>query len=143
MAPDCISRIVSCVVERALREPDVDDHALVGVVVAVEDQALERRRRVALRRRDALDDRLEDLGDAGALLGGREEHLLARDREDVLELLHHDLGLGRRQVDLVEDRDDRQSLAQREVDVGEGLRLDALGRVDDEDRALARLEASG
>ena len=32
---------------------------------------------------------------------------------------------------------------EREVDVGERLGLDALGRVDDEDRALAGLEASG
>ena len=79
-------------------------------------------------------------GDAGALLGRREEHLLARDREDVLELLHDDVGLGRGQVDLVDDRDDREALAQGEVDVGERLGLDALGGVDDEDRALARLE---
>ena len=128
------------VVERALRKPDVDDHALVGVVVAVEDQALQRRRRVAPGGRDALDDRLEDLRDAGSLFRGREEHLLAGDREDVLEFLHHDIRLSGGKVDLVEDRDDRQSLAQGEVDVGEGLRLDALGRVDHEDRALARLE---
>jgi hypothetical protein len=56
-----------------------------------------------------LHDRLEDLGDAGAVLRGGEDHLLARDREDVLQLLHHHLGLGRRQVDLVDDRDDRQA----------------------------------
>ena len=68
-------------------------------------------------------------------------HLLARDREDVLELVHDRLGVGRRQVDLVEDRDERQALAQGEVDVGEGLGLDALGGIDDEDRALAGLEA--
>ena len=123
------------------REPDVDDDALVRVVVGVEDERLERRRRVALRRRDALDDRLEELRHAGALLGRDEEHLLARDREGVLELVHDELGLGRRQVDLVEDRDDREALAQREVDVGERLGLDALGGVDDEDRALARLQA--
>ena len=51
-------------------------------------------------------------------------------------------GCGRRQVDLVEDRDDRQALAQGEVDVGQRLGLDALGGVDDEDRALARLQAA-
>ena len=77
---------------------------------------------------------------ADALLGRGEDHLFARDREDVLELLDHHVGLGRRQVDLVEDRDDREALAEREVDVREGLGLDALRGVDDEDRALARLE---
>ena len=71
----------------------------------------------------------------------REDDLLARDREDVLELVHDRLGLGRGQVDLVEDRDEREALAQREMDVGERLGLDALGGVDDEDRALAGLQA--
>ena len=73
----------------------------------------------------------------------REDHLLARDREDVLELLHDDArAAADGQVDLVDDRDDREALAQREVDVGERLGLDALRGVDDEDRALARLEAA-
>ena len=52
------------------------------------------------------------------------------------------VGLGRRQVDLVDDRDDRQVLAQGEVDVGQRLGLDPLGGVDHEDRALAGLQAA-
>ena len=129
------------VADRALGEPDVDDHALVGVVVAVEDQALERALRVALRRRDPGDDGLEDVGDARAVLGRGEDDLLARDGQHGLELLDDRVGVGRGQVDLVEDRDEREVLAHREVDVGQRLGLDALGRVDDEDRALAGLEA--
>jgi hypothetical protein len=101
----------------------------------------ERRLRVALRRRDALDDRLEDLGYAGPILGRSEEHLLARDGEDVLELLHDHLRIGRRQVDLVEDGHDRQPLAKGEMDVGQRLGLDPLRGVDHEDGALAGLEA--
>src|SRR5215208_608729 len=127
--------------ERSLGEPDIDDDALVRVVVAVEDQALDGERRVALRRRDAGDDGLEDLGDAGTVLGGGEDHLLARNREDVLELIHDRLGIGRRQVDLVEGGDQRQALAKREMDVGERLGLDSLRRVDDEDRPFTGLKA--
>jgi hypothetical protein len=37
--------------------------------MAVEDQALQRLARIALGSRDALDDRLEDLGDTGPVLG--------------------------------------------------------------------------
>ena len=69
-------------------------------------------------------------------------HLLARDREDVLQLLDDDVGLRRRQVDLVEDRDDHEVLAQREMDVGQRLGLDPLGGVDHEDGALAGLQAA-
>ena len=48
--------------------------------------------------------------------------------------------VGRRQVDLVDDRDDLEVVLDREIRVGERLRLDPLRRVDDEHRALARLE---
>src|SRR3954447_22087307 len=128
------------VLERARRESDVDDDALVRVVVAVEDEALQRLGGVALRRRDPRDDRLEDVRDAGPVLGRGEDDLLARDGQHVLELVHDRVGVRRRQVDLVEDRDEREVLPQREMDVGERLRLDALGGVHDEDRALTGLE---
>ena len=130
------------VVEGPGGQADVDDDALVLVVVGVEDERLERLRRVTLGRRDPSDDRLEDLVDPGALLGRGEDDLLARDGEDALELLHHDLRLRRGQVDLVEDRDDREVLAKGEMDVGQRLGLDALGGVDHEDGALAGLQAA-
>ncbi len=50
------------------------------------------------------------------------------------------LRLGRGQVDLVDHRHDRQVVVHREIGVGECLRLDALGRVHDEDRPLAGRE---
>ena len=49
-------------------------------------------------------------------------------------------GICLRQVDLVDDGDDLEVVLEREVRVGECLRLDALRRVDDEQRALARLQ---
>ena len=109
--------------------------------MAVEDEALDGLRGIALGRWHAGDDRLEDLGHAGPVLGAREDDLLARDRQHVLQLVHDRLGVRGRQVDLVEDRDEGQALADGEMDVGERLGLDALGRVDDEDRAFARLQA--
>ena len=50
------------------------------------------------------------------------------------------VGIGLREVDLVRDRDDLELVVEREVRVGERLRLDALRGVDEEQRALARLE---
>ena len=57
--------------------------------------------------------------------------------DHVLDLLLDPLRLGGRQVDLVEHRDDLVAGVERLVDVGEGLRLDPLAGVDDEQRALA------
>ncbi|MDQ1203685.1 hypothetical protein QE377_000044 [Microbacterium sp. SORGH_AS 862] len=52
------------------------------------------------------------------------------------------LGIRRRQVDLVQHRDDREVVLEREVQVRERLRLDALRRVHQQDRPLARRERS-
>ena len=40
------------------------------------------------------------------------------------------------QVDLIDDRQDLQTVIHRQIAVGKGLRLDALRGIDDEDRAL-------
>ena len=141
-APEPMRRIRSWSRSVPCGEPHVGHHALVLVVVGVEDEAPQRVGRPALRRRNAGDDRLEDLEDPRSLLGRREEHLLARDRENVLQLLDDDVRLGRGEVDLVDDRDDHEIVAQREMDVGQRLGLDPLGGIDHEDRALAGLQAA-
>ena len=82
-------------VDRPFGQADVGHHALVLVVVGVEHEPAKWRVRVPLRGRDAGDDRLEDLHDPRALLRGRQEHLLAGDRQDVLQLIHHHVGLQR------------------------------------------------
>ena len=57
------------------------------------------------------------------------------------ELLRRALDVGLREVDLVEHRHEREVRVEGQVEVREGLRLDPLRGVDDEDGALARGEA--
>ena len=59
------------------------------------------------------------------------------DPDHLLDLLPRALRLGARQVDLVDDRDDLEPGVDGQVGVREGLRLDALARVDHQQRALA------
>ena len=47
-----------------------------------------------------------------------------------------------REIDLVDDRDDLEAVVDREVGVRQRLRLDALRRVDEQQRAFARGERS-
>ena len=59
------------------------------------------------------------------------------DADHVLDLLAHALGLGGRQVDLVEHRHDFEIGIDRLIDIGERLRFHALARIDHQQRALA------
>ncbi len=67
---------------------------------------------------------------------------VGRNGQDVLELLFGQGDVGVRQVDLVDDRDDREVLLHRQVNVGDRLGLDPLGRVHDQQRAFAGAEAA-
>ena len=125
---------------RALDDADVRDHALVRVVVRVENQRLQRRRGVAFRRRDLVDDRLHDVADVLPGLRAHARRVLGRDADDVLDLLFDAVGVGAGQVDFIDDRHDLESRVDGEVRVRERLGFNPLARVDDEHGALARGE---
>ena len=87
------------------------------------------------RRRDPLDQRVENLLDAEAGLGRDAQHARRILAEQLGELDRDAVGIGLRQVDLVHDRDDLEVVLDREVGVRERLRLDPLRGVDDEQSA--------
>ena len=131
------------VAELAVDDADVGDHAAVGVVDRVEDQRPGRGVGVTDRGRGALDHLVEHLGDALAGLGTHPQDVSRLAADDVRDLLGVLLRVGARQVDLVEHGDDLEVGGEREVEVGQGLRLDALGGVDEKDRGLAGLQGPG
>ena len=90
----------------ALEDADQHDHAAVAVVPAVEDERLERRRRIALGRRHILDDALEQLLDAGPVLGAGGNGFGGVEADDFLDLRPRPGDVGAGQIDLVDDRDD-------------------------------------
>ena len=126
----------------AVDDADLDDHAAVGVVPGVEDQGLERRLGRSGGRRHAFDDRLEDVADADAFLGAGEDGAVGVEPDDLLDLPLGLVGHRAGQVDLVDDRDDLEVVVGGEVGVGERLRLHALRRIDQEQRALAGRRAT-
>ena len=86
---------------------------------------------------EALDDRLEDVAGAGAFLGAGEDRRRCVEADDVLDLALALVRLRARQVDLVDDRNDLEVVVDGEIGVGQRLRLDALRRVNQQQRALA------
>ena len=140
--PVDMTRILSPRSQDAVDHAHQRHHADIVVEPGIHDQRLHRRLRVALRRRDAGNDRLEQLRYALAGLGADAHGVLGVDADDLLDLGHDALGIGRRQVDLVDDRQHLEALLDRGVAIGDALRLDALGGIDHQQRALAGRQAA-
>ena len=92
---------------------------------------------------DEPDDLVQQVLDALAGLGAYPEDLAGVAADDPGEFGGIPVGLGGRQVDLVQHRDDLEVGVQRQVQVGQRLRLDALGGVDEKHGALAGGQAAG
>ena len=123
--------------QHAVDHADDDHDAAVGVVPGVEDQRLERRVGIALRRRNrsTIASRMSRTpmpSLALARIDGR-----GVEADDVLDLPLALVGLRARQIDLVDDRDDLEVVVHGQVGVGQRLRLDALRGIDHQQRALA------
>ena len=126
--------------DRAVDHAQVHDDAAVLVVLGVEDQRAQRVVGLALGRRDLLDDLVEQLGHAEARLRAHAERDRGVDADRVLDLFLDHIGPRVGQVDLVDDRQDLEVALDGEVGVGDGLGLDALAGVDEQQRALAGLQ---
>ena len=129
--------------ERAVDDLHVGHDTAVGVVDRVEDHRAGGGVLDADRGRHLADDLVQQLGHADAGLGGDPQDVLGLAADQIGQLGGELLGLGGRQIDLVEDGDDRELVLHRQVEVGEGLGLDPLSGVDEEDAALARGERAG
>ena len=88
-------------------------------------------------------DGFEHLGHSVAGLGADGQGLRAVQPDVLLDFGLHARHVRARQVDLVEDRDDLVVVVEGEVHVGEGLRLDALRGVHDQQRAFAGRQRTG
>ncbi len=126
----------------AVEHADMRDDALVGVEQRVKRQRLQTRRARGLRRGNALHDGFQNFLNADSLLRARGNRQRRINRQNILNLplcLRH---VRVRQVNLVNDRYDFQILLPRQMHVGDGLRLHALRRIHDEQRAFARAQAA-
>jgi hypothetical protein len=68
--------------------------------------------------------------------------LIVEKPNELADFRRHLLRISARKVDFVDDGDDGQVLLKRQVDVSHRLCLDPLCRIDDEERTLARGEAT-
>ena len=115
--------------EAAVHHPHQRHDADVIVEPRVDDQRLQRRIQRAAGRGNAPDEGLQKLRHPLAGLGAHPRRIGGLDADDLLDFAGHTVGIGRGQVDLVDDRQHLQALFGGGVAVGDTLRLDTLGRI--------------
>src|SRR6185503_6887184 len=114
-----------------------DHGAAVAVVPAVEDQCAKRCVRIALGRGHARDHGFQHFRHALAGFCARQHGPAAIEAHHLFDHLHRTVDVSRRQIDLVEYGYDLEVALERQVRVGDGLGLDALGGVHHEERPFA------
>ncbi len=123
--------------DAAMPHPDKRHHAEIGVIPAIDQQRHQRCLDIALGRRHTGDNSLEDIANANAGLGTCRDGIIGGQADHILDLRLHPLRLGRRQVNLVQDRHDFMVGLDRLIDIGQRLRLDPLAGIDHQQRSLA------
>ena len=112
-----------------------------GVVPGIEDQRLQRRVGIARRRRQPLRrSPRESRARRCPALALASIAPVAVEADDLLDLAARLFGLRAGQIDLVDDRNDLEAVLDRQIRVGQRLRLDALRGVDQQQRAFAGRE---
>ncbi len=124
--------------QAAVHDPHQRDDADVIVEPGIDNQCLQGLFRFALRRRYSCDDLVQKFGHAGTRLGTDPQRVLSINADDVLDFCYNLVRVGGRQIDLVENRQDLEALIDRRNAIRDALGLDALRRVDHQQRALAR-----
>jgi len=90
-----------------------------------------------------MDDGFENLLYADSLLGGAEHGLFGVKSQIVFDLFFDAVDIGRRQVDLVDHGNDCEVVLHGRIEVGNGLSLNALGSVDQQQDPFAGSERAG
>ena len=124
--------------DNAVHHAHKNDDAAVVVVLTVENERLHRRGGVARRRRDVRHDVLKHRVDVHAVFRADLRRVLRRQTDDLLHLVLRALRVCRGEVDLIYDGEYFKVIVEREIGVGERLRLHTLRCVDYQHRALAR-----
>ncbi len=128
--------------QSTIDHPDVGDDALVVIELRVEDQGSKRGIGISRGVRNSLDHGAKDVGHPLPCLGADGEDLGRVDSQAGQDLFLDLLGPRCLHIDLVEHGDNGEIVVHRQVGVGDGLCLHALGRVDQKDRSFAGRQAA-
>jgi hypothetical protein len=111
--------------------------------VGIENQGLKGRFRIAQGRRQLFDHRLHDVVNAQAFLGRYKNGRIRVQPQVLFDLIFDPVNIRRRQVDLVDYRDNFQIVFQGQIEVGQGLGLHTLAGIDEKQGTFAGGQGPG
>ncbi len=112
------------------------DDAEVVIEPGVDDQSLQRRFRIAFRRRNVAHQAFQHVRHANAGLCRTAHRIGSIDTDDVFNFFRHALRIGRRQVNFVQDRNHLQVHFHRRIAVSQRLGFYALPRINHQQSAF-------
>ena len=140
-SPVPMKRIFWPLLQLAVDDADVNDHAAIIVVDAVEDQRPGRACPASpLGGGSCSHSCVDHFVDALAGLGRDQDRILGAEAQHLLDFLGHFHRLRDWQIDLVDDGDDFQPGLDGRIGVGDGLGLHALGGIHHQHRPFAGLQ---
>ena len=119
------------------------DNTLIRVINRVEDQSLQRCIHIPRRRRDLIDDLLQDLVYIQSCFCGDLRCILRFNSDHILDLIDNTLRIRTWKVDLVDHRNHIQIMVQCHIYIGKCLSFDSLCCIHNKDRSVTGSKASG
>jgi len=118
------------------------DDSLVRVIGGVKDEGAEGGCASSSGGRNAGNDSVKKFPYSDACFGANEENFVTSEAKSVLQFGSDSVGFGGGEIDLIDDWDYLEIVGESLVKVGEGLGLNALGSVDDENCSFAGVEGA-
>ena len=122
---------------------NINNNALVAVVVGVEDQRLQRSFRIAGRSRNIGNNAFQHILDVQAGFRRNLRCVQSRDTDNILDLMGHTLRISGRQVDLIQDRNHFQIMFHSQIGVCQSLSLNTLRGINYQQGTLAGRQGTG
>ena len=124
--------------DRALDDTREHDDSAIGIEPRIEDERLQPMTCLPLRRWNLLYDGFENLRHAEAGFGADRQRVRSIESDGAFDHFLGALDVGAGQVDLVDDRNDLESIVDGDVGVGQRLRFHTLRCIDHQQSSFAR-----
>ena len=126
-----------------MHNPDQRYHAQITVEPRIDDQGLQRAIDIALRRRHFNNQLFQHILHAQTGFGADHQRLVRRNADHLFNFSQHTFRLGGWQIDFIQHRHYFQALLYRRIAIRHALRLNALRRIDHQQRAFTSRQRPG